>query len=114
MLDNPVPLILGLIGSAGLGGFFREIVLGISKLRNGVSAKESVRKRDLVTERDIEYTRAEVESRNRWSVQEYASKLRRLLIDNGLEHVIPQWPVLEAVPPRAPGSSPPITDDTDK
>ena len=102
MLDNPVALVVAILGSAGIGGFFREIFLGFSKLRSGISAKESGRKRDLVTERDYEYDRAEAESRNRRRLEEYASKLRRALVENGLDEVLNtmRWPPLEEIPDR--------------
>lgn len=104
MLDNPVALVVAILGSAGLGGFFREIFLGLSKLRSGISAKESGRKRDLVTERDYEYDRAEAESRNRRRLEEYASKLRRALVENGLGELLNElrWPRLEEIPDRDP------------
>lgn len=102
MLDNPVALVVAILGSAGLGGFLREIFLGFSKLRSGISAKESGRKRDLVTERDYEFDRAETESRNRRRLEEYASKLRRALVEAGLKEVLKElpWPRLEEIPDR--------------
>ena len=104
MLDNPVALVVAILGSAGLGGFFREIFLGFSKLRSGISAKESGRKRDLVIERDYEYDRAEAETRNRRRLEEYASKLRRALVEHGLGELLDdlRWPRLEEIPDRDP------------
>lgn len=100
MLDNPVGIIVALIGTMGLGGFFRELVsLGI-KISSGVSVKESNRKRDLVKERDFEYDRAEAEARNRRRIEEYAARLRRILVENGLQELIIKWPKLEEVPDR--------------
>ncbi len=104
MLDNPVALLVAIIGSAGFGGFFREIVSGVGKLRAGISAKESVRKRDLVSERDYEYDRAEAEARNRRRIENFAAGLQRQLILQGFEHLVPSWPKLEEVPDRSPGS----------
>lgn len=101
MLDNPVALIVALVGSAGLGGFLKEIMSGLSKLRSGVSATESGRKRNLVSERDFEYDRAEAEARNRRRMEEYAAHLRRLLVEGGCSKTqIPPWPTLEAIPER--------------
>lgn len=102
MLDNPVALVVAILGSAGLGGFLREIFLGFSKLRSGISAKESGRKRDLVSERDYEFDRAEAESRNRRRLEEYAAKLRRTLVEAGLKEVLQElpWPRLEEIPDR--------------
>jgi hypothetical protein len=70
VLDNPVALIVALIGTAGLGGFLREVFAGFSKFRSGISARESNRKRDLVSERDYEYDRAEATDRNRRRLEE--------------------------------------------
>ncbi len=103
MLDSPVALIVAILGSAGLGGFLREIVSGVGKLRSGISAKESVRKRDLVGERDYEFDRAEAEARNRRRIEEYAARLRRLLVELGNSSSIPKWPKLEEIPDRVPG-----------
>lgn len=109
MTDIPVALIVALIGSAGFGGFFREIVSGVGKLRAGVSAKESVRKRDLVSERDYEYDRAEAEARNRRRIENFAATLLRILILHGLSEKAPEWPKLEEIPDRSPGSPVPST-----
>ena len=100
MLDNPVALIVALIGSAGLGGFVKEITSSLAKLRSGVSAKESGRKRDLVSERDYEYDRAEAEARNRRRMEEYSAGLRRILVERGHTDLLPAWPTLEIVPDR--------------
>lgn len=112
MTDIPVALIVAIIGSAGFGGFFREIVSGVGKLRAGISAKESVRKRDLVSERDYEYDRAEAEARNRRRIENYAASLQRTLILQGFEHLVPAWPALEEVPDRSPGT--PIPTSTNE
>lgn len=104
LLNNPVALIVAILGSAGFGGFFREIVQGIKALRSGVSAKEANRKRDLVSERDYEYDRAEAEARNRRRLMEYSTDLRVILRDNNLASIIPDWPRLEKIPDRVPGT----------
>lgn len=106
MLDSPVALIVAILGSAGLGGFLREIVSGVGKLRSGVSAKEASRKRDLVSERDYEFERAEAEARNRRRIEEYAARLRRILVEQGLDSLIPRWPKLEEIPDRVLGKPP--------
>lgn len=100
MLDNPVALVVALLGTAGLGGFLREIISGLSKIGSGISVKESTRKRDLVSERDYEWDRAEIEARNRRRLEEYASRLRRTLVENGHMELIAPWPDLEIVPER--------------
>lgn len=113
MIDNPVAFLVALIGSAGLGGFLREIMSGVGKLRAGISVKESVRKRDLVSERDYEYDRAEAEARNRRRIEKFAATLLRILILNGLDGSAPDWPKLEEIPDRSPGTPVPNTAKTD-
>lgn len=100
MFDNPVGLILALIGSAGLGGFFKEIVTGIKTLKSGVSIREKSRKRDLLSERDYEYIRAEALDHNRSLAMEYAQILRRYIIENVSDAVIPPWPRFVELPKR--------------
>lgn len=112
MLDNPVALIVALIGSAGIGGFLKEIVGSVRAVRSGVSAKESSRKRDLVSERDYEYGRAELEARNRRRLEEYAAGLRRLLVENGFASLIPHWPSLEKMKDRESSPSPVDSEDS--
>lgn len=85
-------VLVAALGAGGLGAFVREIFAGLSKVRNGVSARENDRRTDLVkraerAERaEVAATeRAERETRNRWSIEEYAMRLRRLLIQAGIE-----------------------------
>jgi len=99
-MDNQVALVVALVGTAGLGGFAREIISGVQKLRSGVSAKESGRKRDLVNERDYEFDRAEAEARNRRRTEEALSKHRRIMHEHGLTDLMPEWPKLEEIPDR--------------
>ncbi|QJU54319.1 hypothetical protein SCB71_14330 [Herbiconiux sp. KACC 21604] len=97
---NLVALIVAVVGAGGFGVFAREIVSVVTLVRNGVSAKESRRKNDLVAQRDYEYDRAETEAMNRRILAEHVSELRRLLIENGLASIIPKWPDLKKIPPR--------------
>jgi hypothetical protein len=92
---NLVALVVALLGVGGVGVFAREIVGVITLIRNGVSAKESKRKNDLVAQRDREYRRAESEARNRRRLEEYSAKLRRELIAAGADDKIGPWPDLE-------------------
>lgn len=112
MLDNPVAIIVALIGSAGIGGFLKEIVGSVRAVRSGVSVRESTRKRDLVSERDYEYSRAELEARNRRRLEEYAAGLRRLLVENGFASLIPHWPDMEVQKERESSPSPAEADSS--
>jgi hypothetical protein len=99
---NLVALVVAFLGAGGIGVFFREIVSIITLIRNGVSAKESKRKNDLVAQRDREFARAEhaiaerdMEARNRRRLEEYSTRLRRALIEANAEQSIQPWPDLE-------------------
>jgi hypothetical protein len=99
---NLVALVVAFLGAGGIGVFFREIVSIITLIKNGVSAKESKRKNDLVAQRDREFARAEdaiaerdMEARNRRRLEEYSTRLRRALIEADAEKSIQPWPDLE-------------------
>lgn len=103
---NLVALIVAVLGAGGVGAFFREIVSVIAKVREGVSAKESTRKTDLVAQRDQALAReadaearADSEATKRRKTQEYASRLRRAWIEQGLTP--PDWPDIEDTTPAA-------------
>lgn len=89
MVDTTLLVALG--GGAGVALMLREFVSVFATIRSGVSAKEGKRKTDIVQQRDeaIERAnaadaRADEEAGKRRSLQEYASELRRQLIENGL------------------------------
>jgi hypothetical protein len=99
---NLVALVVAFLGAGGIGVFFREIVSIVTLIKNGVSAKESKRKNDLVAQRDHEFARAEraiverdMEARNRRRLEEYSAYLRRALVEIRAEHSIREWPDLE-------------------
>lgn len=101
---NLVALAVAILGAGGVGAFFREIASGITKVREGVSAKETTRKSDLVAQRDAAIARelaaeerADDEARKRRLTQEYASRLRRDWIERGLTP--PDWPDIEDTTP---------------
>lgn len=110
---NWVAVTVALLGAGGIGAAFREIVSVITKVREGVSAKESSRKADLVTQRDEalereerERERADEEARIRRLTEEYASQLRRDIIEAG--SVPAPWPEIRRRAPEAeeaPGQS---------
>jgi hypothetical protein len=85
-----VPLIVALLGTAGLGAFIREIVSAITKVVGGMSARESKRKVDIVQQRDEALTRmnrawrqVDREAEKRRAALDYAARLRRHLIELG-------------------------------
>lgn len=92
-MDNLiVPIIVAILGAGGFGAFFREIVAGIVKVAGGMSARESKRKVDIVQQRDAALAReakawrlVDGEAEKRRLEQEYSARLRRQLIENGIE-----------------------------
>lgn len=86
-----VPIIVALLGAGGLGAFAREIADIISKVKRGVSTRESNRKNDIIAQRDAavkqaddERRAAETERSKRIALQEYAGTLRWRLRENGV------------------------------
>jgi hypothetical protein len=102
-------IIVAVVGAGGLGAFFRELISGISKISRGVSAKESKRKVDIVTQRDEALRReefwrhkADASDRNRRKSDEYAAEMRLALINNGVSiRDLPKRPVYEDTLSRA-------------
>ena len=101
---TPLPYIVAAVGSGGLGLFLREIFDIITKLRNGVSARESKRKTDLVAQRDAAdrrafaaEQRAERETEKRREIAEYAARLRLRLINTGAD--VAPWPEFDDTEP---------------
>lgn len=88
---NLVTVLVACIGTGGLGLFFREIADIVSKVRRGVSTRESKRKNDIIAQRDTAIARAEAlqqraddERRLRIAWQEYAGILVYRLRTSGV------------------------------
>ncbi|SDG21284.1 hypothetical protein [Microbacterium sp. 77mftsu3.1] len=79
-----VPIIVAFLGAGGLGAFAREIVDIISKVKRGVSTKETNRKNDIIAQRDSAVRAAEAERDRRIAFQEYSGVLRYQLRVNGV------------------------------
>jgi hypothetical protein len=79
---NLVAILVACLGAGGLGAFAREIADIASKVRRGVSTRESNRKNDIIAQRDAaiarseaEQARADEERRRRIAWQEYSGLL---------------------------------------
>lgn len=79
---NLVTIIVAVLGAGGIGAFAREIADIVSKVRRGVSTRETNRKNDIIGQRDAalkradeERDRADDERRRRIAWQEYAGIL---------------------------------------
>lgn len=87
-----VPLITGLLVAIGGGAGIGKAIESIFKLRAGMSARENQRKLDIVQQRDAAIARearawklVDSEAEKRRQAQEYASRLRRQIIEAGGE-----------------------------
>ncbi len=56
-----VTIIVAVLGAGGLGAFAREIADIVSKVRRGISTRESNRKNDIIAQRDAAVERANAE-----------------------------------------------------
>lgn len=98
MADNPwIALVVGLLGSGGLGAVMIAIINNINLHRQGVSGKEEDRREDIVKQRDealaqtrmaeaaerAEELRADQERERRIKWQEESARLRIALINAG-------------------------------
>lgn len=93
-------LFVTLIGAGGLGAVLLAITNGVIKWVNGSASRERTRNTDLLSQRThaIEERNQAVRDRDaeavkRRLIEEYASALRRQLIENGLAPGA--WPDLE-------------------
>ena len=86
-----------LIGAGGGGAVFLALINGVIKWLSGASSRERQKNTDLISQRRKaieEKDRAEEErddaDRRRRIISEYASSLRRQLLENGLTPL--EWP----------------------
>lgn len=94
-----VPLIVAILGSGGVGAAAIKLIDGVLKIRAGMSARESKRRVDIIQQRDEAIAFGEGETTKRRIAQEYAARLRRRLIENGIEP--DPEPVYEKTIPKA-------------
>lgn len=87
-----VPIVVALLGAGGLGAFAREIADIVTKVRRGVSTRESDRKNDIIAQRDAAREdartareREERERQGRIALQEHVGTLRWRLRENGVD-----------------------------
>lgn len=92
-------LIATVLGAGGGGAVLLAIINGIIKWASGAAGRERVRNTDLSTqrvkaieERDKANARADESAVRRRQTEEYASRLRRQLIENGITPG--EWPDL--------------------
>lgn len=84
------------IGAGGGGAALLALINGIIKWLTGAAAREKIRNTDLlsqrrhaVEERESAIKKADAEAARRRQAEEYASSLRRLLIENDI--IPPKW-----------------------
>lgn len=99
-------LIASLLGAGGGGAVLLALTNGLVKWLSGASGRERIRNTDLETqraaaveERDAAVARADTADLRRRLTAEYASRLRRQLIENG---VTPEdWPDTDSTIPTS-------------
>lgn len=98
---NVVAVIVALLGTAGIGATFREIVGVIIKVVGGMSVREESRKRDIVDERNTAVLEKEIEANKRRILEESYAELRRVMIAtyNIPQADLPPWPEYEQTLP---------------
>lgn len=104
---NIVALVVAVVGAGGIGVAIREIVGVVTLARNGMSGKEDKRRNDIVAQRDLAIqqakeakkeadaadARADREADSRRRYQEAHARLRRRLIEQGIEPG--EWPEID-------------------
>ena len=96
-----------ILGAGGGGAILLAIIKAVVDFANGSAGREKQRNTDLVTqrnnavrERDNANAAVDLEARKRRKTEEYASSLRRQLIENGLTPG--DWPGLDMTLPGRP------------
>lgn len=100
------------LSSAGLFAFLGVVATGIGKHINGTAGRERVRNMGMKEQRNDAWAEAaksdalaDREAHNRRLIQEYASGLRRDLLELGVpEDKLRKWPTLKK-PPNEQGTS---------
>jgi hypothetical protein len=86
-------IITALVGTAGIGLLIPKIIEGWNAWRSGKAAREKASNRSALSRLDNETQRADDEASFRRRLEEYASGLRRMLIQLGVpEDKLPPWP----------------------
>lgn len=97
--------LVAILGSAGGGAVLVALVNGLIKWISGASARERNRNTDLITqrrkaieERDAAELDRDASDLKKRQAYEYASRLRRQLIENGYDPE--EWPLDRTVPAK--------------
>jgi hypothetical protein len=116
MDSNATQIVAAVLGSAAVTSVLGVLANGLVKYFNGTAGRERSRNTGLKEQRedalrrearakadaDRSDTRADLEAHNRRLTEEYASTLRRILIERfGVpEDALPPWPALKKPPPE--------------
>lgn len=115
MDSNATQLVAAVLGSAAVTSVLGVLANGLVKYFNGTAGRERTRNTGLKEQRedalrrerqaiangDRSEARADREAHNRRLTEEYASGLRRDLIERGVpEDALPPWPALKKPPPE--------------
>jgi hypothetical protein len=100
---DPAQLLVALLGAGGGGAVLVALVNGLVKWLTGSAGRERSKNTDLlsqrnaaVQERDIANRERDAADTKRRMTAEYASELRRALIEKGIEP--DEWPTESVIP----------------
>jgi hypothetical protein len=86
-------LIVAVLGIGGIGAITPKIIDGLTAWRTGKAQREKANNRTALSRLVAETERADREAAFRRKLEEYASGLRRMLIQLGVpEDKLPPWP----------------------
>jgi len=113
-MDSTQQIWAAVLSSAGFFTFLTVIATGVGKHLNGTAGRERIRNMGMKEQRNEAWAEAaksdalaDREAHNRRLTEEYASQLRRLLMErHGVqEDQLPPWPALKKPPPENQESS---------
>lgn len=107
-MDSTQQIWAAVLSSAGFFTFLGIVATGIGKHINGTAGRERIRNMGMKEQRNEAWAeasradaRADREAYNRRRTEEYASGLRRDLLERGVpEEQLREWPELKKPPPE--------------
>lgn len=107
-MDSTQQIWAAVLSSAGFFTFLTVIATGVGKHLNGTAGRERIRNMGMKEQRKEAWAEAakadataDLEAHNRRLIQEYASGLRRDLLELGVpEDKLRPWPTLKKPPPE--------------
>ena len=107
-------LIAAILGAGGLTVLVPQLITGIRGMIDGHHAQEKAENVDALAQRDKAIRERDRADRCRRVFEDYASRVRRIVIEHGLGHLLPPWPGEpgDRPPAEPPGDGQPGDDPT--